>query len=312
MTASPVRHINAGVPAWQQLLVSFGLGKLYMSTAGPWIRQHVESLLGHPHTPAYKPPLTPAFLIRDYITQGTHLLAGQHLMKVLASTRGETAPNLLTTSAGAAGAAASAGAGQLSLAALRRISGTAIAMTLLTTAIDAAFANQLGPRIETTVNHLLGTTAAPTVKTQRDGTVPQSTVRTSPEQFVRNFGHSLAGSITYAAVLGTVGREVSRAVATCIAGPAGALVGGMAGALIGGIAVSAEDRLIGSRVADLMQDAYRGVAQLAGFTLGPRRHGDVIPVVGDRVALAIGGALVPYGTALATGQRTQYLRSIGA
>lgn len=317
MTAVTTRHIGHASPVWQQLLINYGIGRLYHGTAGPWIRQHVEAVMGHKKTPAYKPPLTPGFLVRDLATTATGLMVNQRILGMLngathAARAGvaRNVPNLLTTSAGIAGATAGAAAGQITMAALRKVAGQTVVMTLATTAIDAMFANKVGPKIESTVNGMLGLKASATVQSKRNGTVPSSTVKTSPEQFVRNFSRSLTSSLTYSTVLSTVGTEVGRAVAMRVAGPGGALLGGIAGAIIAGAVVSVEDRLIGQRVANVMQDVYRGVAKLAGKKVGKKQNEDVIPVAGDRVSWAIGGALIPFGTAALTGQQSAYSQSV--
>lgn len=297
------------ISTWQQLLMSYGFSRLYQATAGPWIRQTAERVLGQDPTPAYVPPTTPGFLARDLMGTALSFVASTRLLQVL-NGGAVAGASLLTTSGGASGAAAAAGAGAFTAAAMRRVLGHTLAMTVVGTAVDALVANQLGPTVEQAVNKVFGVKADTTMKSQKDGTVPTNTVKTSPEQFVRNFAHSLLGALTYSTVLGTAGMAVSRIVAQRVAGPGGALAAGVAGALVAGAAVDIEDRLLGRRAADLAQDAYRAVAGSMGVKLGPEKNDDIIPVPGDRVAWAVGGVAVPFATALATGQQTQFLRSI--
>lgn len=294
---------------WQQVLISYGATRVYQATASPWIRQTSERLLGRDPTPAYVPPTTPGFLARDLLATSLSFVAGTKLMSILRGGASAGA-NLLTTSSGVSGAAAGAGAGAFTASAMRRIMGQSAAMMIMGTALDAAMANKLGPSVENAVNGVFGIKSAATVKSQKDGTVPTSMVKTSPEQFVRNFAHSLLGAMTYSTVLGTAGARVAGMVAARVAGPGGALLAGVSAALVAGIAVDIEDRLVGVRAANLAQDAYRGVASLLGHKLEPKKNDDIIPVPGDRVAWAVGGVAIPFATAVASGQQSQFLGSI--
>ena len=295
---------------WAPFLISYAFGRLYYGTVGPWLRQATEKLAGHPQTPAYKPPMTWGFLARD-LTMGAVSFVVTSKAFALMNQAAHGAQNLLTTSGGSAGAVADAAAGQTTLQALGRVTGQTLAMTVIGTALDAVFANKVGPAIEHGVDRLTGHKGSATIMTNKDGTVPSNTVHTSPEQFLRNFAHSACASVTYSAVVGMMGPDIARAVGARIAGPLGGLLGAVATALLAGGIVTTEDRMIGTHVADILQDAWRGAQLLLGMPPTRKKEdGDVVPVPGDRVSWALGGVLVPFGTALATHNERHFLSSL--
>lgn len=293
-----------------QFAVNYVAGRLYDATLGPVIRQSTEKVLGHKKTPAYKPPLTLSFLARDLAYSVSAFLLGQHAFAYLSRGSSSAKTSILTTSAGVSGATAGSVAGSLTLGAVKSIAGQTFVMTGLFTMLDALFANGVGPMIENGVNKVLGKKRSATSLTNKDGTVPNSAMHTTVEQFSRNLVRNFCGGITYTLVLRTIGSQAASAIATQIGGPAGALIAGIATSLIASQIAGMQDQFFGQKISSLAQQGVRLVKKKMGKKLDPVQNGDVVPVLGDRVSGAARGVVVPFVTAVVGNQQSAFIRSI--
>lgn len=310
-TENSAPGVSGGPSLAQQFAISYGVGRLYDASIGPLIRQGTEKILQKPHTPAYKPPNTIPYLVRDVAYTVSAFLLGQHAFAWLS--RGSQqggATNMLTTASGVSGATAGAIAGKLTLGAVKSMVGQTALMTLLFSTLDAVFANKLGPAIEGGVNTILGKKRKSTNLSTKDGTVPTNSMRTSGEQFTRNLVRNFCSGMTYALVLRTVGSQVAASIAGTVGGPAGALIAGIAVSLVASQIAGYQDQFFGRKISSLAQTGLRTVKKSLGLKLDKKIDTDVVPVTGDRVSGSVRGVVVPFLTALASGQQQGFMRSI--
>lgn len=308
---SAATSAGAGAGVWQQWLFGYGVGRLYDATIGPWLRQSTEAMLGRPKTPAYVPPNTPGFLARDMVSGIAGFLVGQNAFNFLnrVMTRGAgNSANLLTTSGGLSGAQAAAG--HFGMAAFQRLAGQTIIMTMLFTALDAVFANFLGPKVESGVNGMFGLKVKATAKTSADGTIPQNLMRVDSEQLARNFVRNVLGGITYSTTLATIGASVARMAISAVPGPGGALLGALGSAFTASLVCGVVDAVVGAYAANVAQGTVRAVKKRLGKKLSVEKSGDVISVMGDQVSGTVKGVVVPFVVATMANQQAAFIRGL--
>lgn len=291
---------------WQQWTASWGLGQAYSQLVGPKIRETVNGAVGN-DSPTFRPPLTPGWLLRDFVQGAIGFTVGQGTFRGVMRRLGEPAPpNPLVLAAGNAGSIAgvtSAGAGAAMLA-------TSVAMTTVNTLLDQVFARSMGRFVEEPVNRAFGITKKTDITDTR-GNVPLSAVRQTLEQASRQYTRGLLEGLAYTTAWNGFGSAVAGAVALRLGGPVGAIVGALGGMALTSTLSHGVMWAVGEPAADAAQQCVRTVKRALGMKLDPEHASkEIRATLGDRIAGNVGSVAVPAGTAAVTGQLSTFRRAL--
>jgi len=276
------------------------------------VRQNTERLLGRAATPAYRPELTPGYLVRDLATSVMGFFVGQGALRAVRGALGQaTTGSALVSSGGLSGQQAAAAAARgITAGALGTMVATSLGTQFAFTLLDWTLSNHLGPPIERNVNRVLGFEQGRTSRSAKDGTIPTHMMKMDAEQAARNFGRNAANSSVYAITSATIGAQIARSVVAAVPGAGGALLGAVGSALVSSVFTGVWDSWMGGRAASAAQHGVRGIKRALGKPVSAAPPGDVVLVPGDRLAKSLRGVMVPFTTAAFTGQNAAFLRSI--
>jgi hypothetical protein len=305
------RKHHWAIPEVGQYGISAVFGHYFEALVSPKIRNGVEKMLGHDVDEPYTPKNTPGFLGRE-IAYGIGLTyLDNAVMGMMLKRAGQASGDMLTSSAGALGASAAAGAGMEASAAFRAMMGRNVVMVGAGVLFDAIWGAKIGNMIEGGINKMLGHQDSAPTDNKISSNVPLSTVKQTPEQMARAFGRSLAATMSYTILWQSIGTPIARAIFTGVGGPAGAVLG----TLVGTLASSLGNHVfvnwgIGTPAADAAQAVMRLGERIVGHKLDEHTKPDVVPKVGDRFALAAELTAVPFLTALVSGRMGNYSESV--
>ncbi len=310
--------------------INYAIGRVYDATAGPAIRQGTQAALRQKHTEPFIPPTTPGYLARDlaYNALGFLLIdksfswlvardAVKHAGTAASAAAAKGASQFgmgLVSVGGLLGMNASVGSAATPAAiatSFQKMLGRTALVAAMVTALDAAYAATLGPRVESAVNKMFGKNESTDVKDIRGG-VPLNTVRQTLEQASRQFARTFLGASAYTVVWKEAGLPMAAMVRAAIGGgPAAAIAGAVAGTLLTSVINHQIQTTLGPAFGDLAQGIVRQVKSVLGRPLDPPRKRDVVATMGDRVSNNARSVVVPLLTALFSGQMRAFTSSLG-
>jgi hypothetical protein len=304
------------LPLVGQLIVSCGLDHIFDNTLSPRIRNGTEKLLGHHPDKPYMPPNTPGFVAREMVYGVGATFLDNALMGWLLKMSGHaTTTNMVTSAAGSVGANVGAAAGALTAdaatAAVRGMIFRNFVTCAAGAALDAIYGGRIGPTVEHLVNKVFHVHEdAPKAPTKLSSNTPLNTVKQTHEQTVRAFARMFTASTSYTVIWQLVGSKVAKGLFMRYGGPAGAIASAFGAMLCNTMINHAVMWAIGTPICDAAQGATRLVEKAFHMPLDKKTPEDVVPAIGDRMSIAVDAAIVPFMTALISGQLGSYMESL--